>query len=699
MRKKEIKNRIDKLKKEIDQYRYFYHVLNKTKISDGALDSLKDELFKLELNNPEFITLDSPTQRVSGKSLDKFKKIEHNKPMMSLFDAFSKQDMIDWQNRLLRIRNDVKLNYFCELKLDGLAISLQYENGVFIKGATRGDGKIGEDVTNNLKTIESIPLKLREFNDNEYRKSGFDKKERKRIQESIEKGVFEVRGEVIMAKSIFDELNKKYKKIGKTLLANPRNAAAGSIRQLNSKISAERKLDFYFYEIVNSLGFTKHRQKSRLASLLGFKILNENKYCKSLDEVEKIHEYWEKKKEKLDFYIDGIVVKVDDLNLWPVLGVVGKGPRYMMAYKFSAEQVTAKIKKVKWQLGRTGILTPIAVFDPIKVGGVIVRHSTLHNMDEINRLDLRLGDTIIIERAGDVIPKVVKVIVNLRNGNEKKIIIPKKCLICGSKIVKVHKEVAYRCENNNCYAVNLRKLIHWASKGALDIKGLGVNVIKQLTQNGLVDNIADFYELKVEDLVLLERFAEKSANNLIKAIKEKKELNLAKFIYGLGIRHVGEETALLLAQQITNYKLEIRNDHIKMLDLINIFQKISVDKLEKIKDIGPVVAGSIYKWWRNEGNLRILRKLEKAGVFVVAISTNFISQKLYGKSFVLTGTLLNLTRNEAKTKIRKYGGSISSSISNKIDYVVAGKNPGSKYEKAKKLKIKILSEMEFKKLL
>jgi DNA ligase (NAD+) len=703
MVKQNIKDRIEKLKKEINYHRYLYHVLDRQEISDAALDSLKNELFKLEQKYPELITPDSPTQRIGGEPLDKFAKARHSSPMMSLFDAFTERDMRDWEERMKRLtiddlRMSNKLDYYSELKMDGLAVSLVYEKGVLTVGATRGDGRVGEDVTRNLKTIEAIPLKLREPSEEELEVIGVARKARQAVRRAVLEGKVEARGEVIMTKEVFNELNRKYKKEGKPIFANPRNAAAGSIRQLDPKVAAERKLDFYVYSLtvgaIHELPLRKHEQEHKLAELLGFKVLKQNKYCQDLDEVIKFHHYWEKHKGKLPFECDGVVVKVNDLSLWPRLGVVGKGPRYMMAYKFAAEQAATRVEDVVWQVGRTGVLTPIAALSPVYIGGVTVSHASLHNMDEIRRLGLKIGDTVILERAGDVIPKVVKVLPNLRNGQEKKISLPRKCPICEARVEKIPGEVAYRCSNKNCYAVNLRRLIHWASKGALDIDGLGPKIIEQLVKEGLVSDISDFYVLKEGDLKPLERFADKSAENLIKAINDKKEVDLARFIYGLGIRHVGEETALLLAKQF-----QIPDSRFQISDLIKRFKSISLEELEKLPDVGPIVAKSIYSWFRDKHNLAILEKLEKNGVRIISRKSKVESRKLSGKTFVLTGALESLTRNEAKAKIRELGGSVSSSVSKNTDYVVAGADPGSKYDKAVKLGIKIMSEEEFIKLI
>ena len=697
MTKDKAKKRIEKLRKEISHHRYLYHVLDKIEISDAALDSLKNELESLEQAFPDLITSSSPTQRVGGQALEKFEKVTHSKPMMSLFDSFSQEDMQDWEERIKKIleKQEIKkqFNYFCELKLDGLAIGLVYKNGLLAQGATRGDGKMGENVTSNIKTIEAIPLKLRQINEKELLKLGFNKNVIRNIQNQIKQGSIEVRGEVLMNREIFNSLNQKYQKQGKQPLANPRNAAAGSIRQLDPKVVAERKLDFYAYEIITELGQITKEQENNLVQLLGFKILHHNKVCKNMEEVNKMHAYWDKNKIKLGFDCDGLVIKVNDLSLRSILGVVGKGPRYMMAYKFSAEEATTKVENVAWQIGRTGTITPVSILEPIKIGGVTVSHATLHNIDEIKRLGLKIGDTVIVQRAGDVIPKIIKVIKNLRDGSEQKISTPKKCPICDSDIIQVKGEVAIRCTNKNCYAVNLRNLIHWASKGALDIEGLGPKIIEQLVKASLVSDISDFYSLKAGDLLSLEGFAQKSADKLIQSINNEKEITLEKFIYGLGIRHVGEETAVLLAQKVQSPKSKVQS----ISDFLGIIQSFGEDNLKDIDDVGLKVAKSIYDWFRDEHNLKVLEKLEQNGVKIKVL--NSLSQasnlKFQNKVFVLTGTLNKLTREQAKDKIRKLGGSISSSVSKKIDFLVAGENPGSKFKKAQKLGVEIINENDF----
>lgn len=697
MDKIDAKKRIEKLREEINHHRYLYHIEDRSEISDEALDSLKNELQKLEQEYPDLITPDSPTQRVAGTALDKFQKVEHSSMMISLFDAFSPEDMRDWEGRIDRIMDGrIKFDYYAELKLDGLASALRYEKGLFVLGATRGDGRIGEDVTQNLRTIESIPLKLREPSDREMASIGLDKNQIKNIRQLLAEGIIEVRGEAIMSKKTFAELNMKYARAGRPLLANPRNGAAGSIRQLDPKLSAERKLDFFVYAIATDLGLTKHEQEHELARLLGFRVIKENRYCRNLDEAIAFHHQMEKQRDKYPYECDGAVIKVNDLSLWSSLGIVGKGPRYIMAYKFTGMQVTTKVLDVVWQVGRTGTLTPTAVLEPAQVGGVTVTHATLHNFDEIRRLGLMIEDTVILERAGDVIPKVVQVLINLRDGKEKKIEIPKHCPNCNGKVIRDDREVAIRCINKDCYAIKLRQLSHWASKGAVDIEGLGPKIVEQLMREGLVVDPADFYSLTAGDLKPLERFADKSAENLIVAIGSKREIDLARFVYALGIRHVGEETALLLAQQFSISNSPRRRDkQFSIKEIIKYFQEINLEDLEKLPDIGPVVAKSIYDWFQDGQNIELLKKLEKNGVTVKITKTKLTNRVLEGKSFVLTGTLGGLTRDEAKAKIRELGGDISSSVSKNTDYVVAGAEPGSKYDKAVKLGVRIITEEQF----
>jgi DNA ligase (NAD+) len=726
MTKSEAKIRLDKLKAEIDIHRYNFSVLDKETISPAALDSLKIELFRIENEYPDLITPDSPTQRVSGKPLSKFKKVIHSQPMISLFDAFTESDMRDWQERnnnfLKRTLNE---EFYCELKLDGLAINLKYESGLLVAGATRGDGKVGENVTGNIRTINSIPLKLRVPSTRELSAAGFSDSNIKKIFSLVNEGVIEIRGEAIMTKKVFAELNKKYKAAGKAELANTRNGVAGSIRQLDSKITADRKLEFCAYDLLlfdsaenkpyeRGEIISRRDQADKLANLLGLKTLRQNRICKDMTEVFSFYKDVEKKRESLPFGIDGTVVKINDLKMWNVLGIVGKAPRYEMAYKFSAEQATTKIIDVKWQVGRTGALTPTAILEPVKVGGATISRSTLHNFDEIKRLDLRLGDTVIIERSGDVIPKVISVLKNLRTGKEKHITVPYECPMCGGKVEKVGAEVAYRCRNKKCYAVNLRQITHFVSKGAADLEGLGPKLIEQFLFSGLIKDAADLYKIKKEDLLSLERFAEKKADNVIAMISARKVLELEQFIYGLGIRHVGEETAQLLAAKVVEKMFDknggvsvkrenifSNKENISIDELIKIFSGFESEDLENLADVGPIVSASVDDFWRDEHNLDLLEKFKENGVSLSLKKISALNAasgrtaKLAGQSFVLTGTLESLTRGEAKDKIKALGGKVKENVSADTDYVVVGAEPGSKYDKAKKLGIKILAEKEF----
>jgi len=690
----ETNKRIIKLRQEIERHNYLYHVLDQPEISDAALDSLKNELVKLERQFPDLITADSPTQRVSGKPLATFKKVEHSIAMLSLFDAFSEEDMTQWQERLVKILGTKKdLHYFSELKMDGLAISLIYKNGILVKAATRGDGRVGEDVTANIKTIASIPLRLRIPTKQELLKIGLTNASIEKVLTNLSTGEIEIRGETIMTEAVLNKLNNEYKKLNKPLLANARNAAAGSIRQLDSSITASRQLDFYCYDIATEFGIELHSQEHSLAKLLGIKVLGFNKLCKNLAEVIDFHHSWEKKRDKLPFECDGVVAVVDKIKLWSDLGIVGKGPRYMMAYKFANEQATTKLLDVEWQIGRSGTLTPVAKLEPVRVKGVMISNATLHNFDEIERLGVKINDTVIVERAGDVIPKIIASLVKLRTGAEKTIKAPTKCPICNTPVMKKTGEVAYRCPNKNCYAVNLRHLMHWTSKTGLDIDSLGPKIIEQLVASGLVNDPADFYTLTKDDFLSLERFADLSSTNLVAAIEKAKTPTLEKLLYALGIEHVGEETALLLAKQAVNWSKLKKQSLATPEDLGNLFINLDKETLETLPDVGTKVALSIINWFNNKLNQNFLKKLTTAGLKIILPRLSI--GKLNNQSFVLTGTLNNFSRDEAKALIRNHGGQISESVSAQTDYVVAGDKPGSKYEKARKLKVKILNEQKF----
>ncbi|MBI3631495.1 MAG: NAD-dependent DNA ligase LigA [Candidatus Staskawiczbacteria bacterium] len=690
MDKYQIKQRIDKLKAVINHHRYQYHVLDKQEISDAALDSLKKELYDLEQQYPEFITVDSPTQRVGGKPLKEFKKIKHQERMLSFNDAFSKEDMRDWQARFLKLlaeKEKNQVNFYCELKIDGLAIELIYDNGIFKTGSTRGDGNIGEDITQNLKTVEAIPLDIRSTREvvKELEKEGL-----KHIAENINKkglGRIVVRGEVFISKKEFAQINKVQNQKGLPLYANPRNIAAGSARQLDPKITASRHLDSFAYDLITDFGQTTHEEKHKILNALGFKINKNNKYCQSLNEVFLFHNYWQEKREKLEYEIDGVVVIADNNKIFEKLGVVGKAPRGAIAFKFAQLQSTTQVLDIKIQVGRTGAMTPVAVLKPVRLSGITITRATLHNEDEIKRLGIKIGDTVIVGRAGDVIPDIIKVLPELRMGEEKSFKMPNFCPSCNTKLEKSATESLWRCPNSKCFARQRRAFYHFVSKGAFDIDGLGPKIIDRLLEEGLVQDTSDLFELKEGDVAGLERFAEKSAENLINSIAEKKEITLPKFIYALGIRNIGEETAIDLAENFGSVE-ELKNAKLK--------------DFESISNIGPIVAKSVYEWFNAKDNLNFLDKLKRTGIKVknpAFAKTTAGKGKLKGKIFVLTGSLSKMTRAKAREKIRNLGGDISSSISLKTSYLVAGAEPGSKINKAEKLGVKIIDEKEFLKII
>ncbi|MDD5606657.1 MAG: NAD-dependent DNA ligase LigA [Candidatus Pacebacteria bacterium] len=635
MKKSDAKKRIEKLKEFINHHRYLYHVLDKQEVSDNVLDSLKKELFDLEQKFPELITSDSPTQRVAGKALEKFEKVKHKQAMHSLNDAFSEKDLQDWLKRISKL-TDQKLDFFCELKIDGLAIELIYEEGILKTGSTRGDGIIGENVTQNLKTIEAIPLKLR-----------------KKINVSV-------KGEVFCPLKEFQKISKEF--------SNPRNVAAGSLRQLDPGITAKRNLDVFFYDV--HLEAETHFQKHELLKELGLKINPYNQYCKDLKQVMDFYKKIEAKRDKLPYEIDGIVIIVNNNEVFEKLGIVGKAPRGSIAFKFPAKQSTTILKNIRVQVGRTGVVTPVAELEPVLLGGALISKATLHNKDEIKRLGVKIKDTVVVQRAGDVIPDIVKVVKELRTGKEKSFSMPENCPFCLKPLKQ--EDVILRCINSKCPSKKRNYFYHFAS--VLDIQGLGRKIIDQLLDKGLVRDPSELFSLKIGDLLPLERFAEKSAQNIIQAIQEKRNVSLSKFIFSLGIPNVGDKTAQDLAHEF------------KSLDKL---EKISSEELEKIKDIGPVAARSIESWFLK--NKEYLNNLKKS----IKIKKE---KKQKNITFVLTGSM-NLSRDKLKEKIHSFGGKTASAVSRKINYLVVGKNPGSKVEKAKNLGIKIISELDLLKMI
>ncbi|MEX2052570.1 MAG: NAD-dependent DNA ligase LigA [Candidatus Paceibacterota bacterium] len=675
MNKSEAKKRIQKLRREIAKLRYEYHVENKADVTDDVYDSLTRELNDLTAKYPEFVDRNAGENRVAGKPLDKFVKVRHKVRMLSLNDVFSEEDLSLWDQRVKKLTNRKEIEYFCEAKLDGLAASLIYINGKFVRGATRGDGFIGEDITENLKTIHSIPLSLK----------------------PPYPVYLEVRGEAVMSKATLLKLNKQNQKTGQPLFANTRNAAAGSLRQLDPNLAAKRNLDFFAYDIVDINGGKKletHSEKHQYLRELGFQVDQNEAKSSSLAEVMAFTNKFKKIRDKFQYGIDGIVVSVDNLDLQQTLGVVGKAPRYMAAFKYPAERATTVVKDVRVNVGRTGVLTPLAIFEPTLVAGSMVSKATLHNMDQIERLDLRIGDTVVIEKAGDVIPKVVQVLAGMRTGRERKVKVPSACPECGSRVEKriggtfrdhnsspAPLSVAYYCTNPKCPAKDERYLEHFVS--AFDIYELGPKILRRFKDEGLITDAADIFVLSKEDIALLPRFGEKSAENIVAEIKSKKKVPLSKFLWALGILHVGEETARDLAENFGT------------LDMI---MKANQEEINAIENIGPAVSESTYEFFRNKDNLRFLEKLKQNGV-IVDKAEKRKAGKLTGMSFVLTGTLSGMSREIAKEKILSLGGKVAGSVSKTRSYVVAGADPGSKLTTAQKLGVRVLSEDEFLKML
>lgn len=671
MNNHEVNQRIKKLRNLIDHHRYLYHVKDVQEMSEAALDSLKKELFDLEEQFPKLITPDSPTQRVGGVPLKEFKKVAHQTRMLSLNDAFSQQDLQDWQARMFKLLTEQEKNhvdFYCEFKIDGLAIELEYENGIFVRGSTRGDGAIGEDITQNLKTIEAIPLTI------DYKKN------------------LTIRGEVFISKKEFAAQNEIQKKKGLPPYANPRNIAAGSVRQLDPKITASRKLDSFAYDIITGIDTKTHKEKHEKLKELGFKTNSQNRYCASLYEVLHFYQHVGKIREKISYEIDGVVVIVDNNALFEKLGIVGKTPRAAIAFKFAQSQATTIIEDIKIQVGRTGALTPVAILKPVQVSGITISRATLHNTDEIKRLDVKIGDTVIVGRAGDVIPDIIKVLPELRTGKERNFVMPRTCPSCNTKLSRLQSNrgsrsageksetgIIWYCPNQKCFARQRRNFYHFVSRPAFDIDGLGPKIIDRLLDYGFISDPADIFQLQAQDLVNVERFAKKSVQNLINSIAQKKEIPLSRFIYALGIRNIGQETALDLArhfyslQNLTGAKLE---------------------DFDAIANIGPIVAQSVHEWFSDKHNKKLLDKFKKVGVKVMSPKKE-TKGKLSGKIFIFTGSLDSIERELAKEKVRDLGGQISESISKNIDIVVAGAEPGSKLAKAQKLGLKIIGEKEF----
>jgi DNA ligase (NAD+) len=665
----DLKQEYQQLKEEIRYHRYRYYVLNNPLISDYEFDQKMIQLEEIEDQHPDWITPDSPSQRAGAEPLDKFEKVEHPAPILSLDNAFSPQDLRDWFDRIARLDDRVKsADFTIEPKLDGLTVVLHYQNGIFTQGATRGNGEIGEDITENLRTINALPLHIPVSEDG----PGVPE-------------VLVVRGEALITKSDFESLNKRLEKEGKKTYLNPRNTAAGSLRQLDSKITAQRPLTILVYAVVHSeKGDIPHTQWGTLNYLkdLGFPVAESSQHCQSLDEAIEICQ--DTDPGQFPFEIDGMVIKINDLSLAEDLGVVGKDPRGAIAYKFPAEEVTTQLEDIRVNVGRTGVITPYAVLEAVEIGGVVVRQATLHNFDLIKDKDIRIGDRVLVKRAGEVIPYVIGPIVDARSGDEKEYAIPETCPSCGEPIVNPEGEVAYYCTNNACPAQLVRNLEHFVSRGAMDIVGLGISTVEQLVEAGLVKDIADLYQLKKSNLLELEGFAEKKADNLVTAIQESESQPLYRLITGLGIRGVGEVAAQDLADRYSNLKE---------------LSQASKEEIESLEGFGPNIADSIVEWFENEENKEILKKLKENGVWPVAETKKDVGPlALEGMTFVVTGSLPTLTRTDVKDLIEKHGGKVTGSVSGNTDYLVLGENPGSKYDQAQKRGVPSISEEELKKM-
>lgn len=690
MNKTAAHQRIEHLRREIDRHRHLYHVLDQPEISDEAYDSLFRELVTLEAEFPEWRSDTSPTTRIGAEPRQQFRKVRHAVKQWSFDDCFDVAGLRAWEERTLRFLEKAgtmatTLEYMAELKIDGLKIVLTYEQGRFVRGATRGNGEVGEDVTENLRTIQSLPLLL------------------SKPVDAI------VVGEAWLSKSELERINARRKTKGEPLFANPRNAAAGSIRQLDSRVTAERKLDSFIYDIEQLDGLLRpDSQQGELALLkeLGFKTNPYTELCQTLEAVQVYYETWTQRRDELPYALDGIVIKVNDRNLQETLGYTGKAPRFGIAYKFPAEEGTTIVEEITIQVGRTGALTPVAHLAPVRLAGTTVSRATLHNADEIERLDVRIGDTVIVRKAGDIIPEVVSVLESLRSGREKKFSMPKRCPKCGGAVERqslsrkndmIEYSATTYCVNPRCFAKERETIIHAVSRKGFDIVGLGEKIVEQLMEVGLVSNVADIFELTSGDLAPLERFAEKSADKLSQSIARAKRVDLARFLFALGIRHVGEETAEALALSI-GAKLKRKTTSPRVLwEQATTFD---ISAWLSMPDIGEKTAHELYQWFHDKGHERLFHHFETAGVEIrlPAVKTG-TPLPLLGKTFVLTGELTNFTRDEAKRKIKELGGSVSSSVSQKTDYVVAGRDPGSKYDTAQKLGVKILDEAQFMRLI
>lgn len=664
---KDVEKKIETLREKIRHHEYLYYVLDSPQVSDAEFDKLMQQLKDLEAAHPSLVTPDSPTQRVGGKPREGFVKVRHSTPMLSLDNTYNEEELRAWERRVHELTGRSDVDYVCELKLDGMSLALVYEDGRLVRGVTRGDGSVGEDVTLNVRTVRSIPLSV----------------EKSKLKQAGIPANFEVRGELLMPTAAFKKVNEERERKGLPTFANPRNFTAGTVRQLDANVTAERRMDFFPYILLERGRTYLDRHSKTLDALgtAGFKVNRNHKLVDSMEEVWAFIEEWGGKREALPYEIDGIVVKVDRTALQDELGFTGKAPRWAIAYKYAARGGVTKLERIRWQTGRTGKLTPVAELVPIPIGGTTVRNATLHNMDEIHRLGVRIGDWVRVERGGDVIPKVVEVDKGHPRGDQD-VEDPKKCQVCGNKVVRTEGEVDYRCVNANCPAKLLGTILHFASRGVMNIDGMGDALVTQLVERELVKNVADIYKLTKADLLSLERMGDKSAQNILDEIEASKKLPLERVIYGLGIRMVGERTAQFLAE------------HFGSMEAL---EQAGGEELQNVNEVGPRIAESIVEFFGVPANRKLVECLGESGLAFQGKKKER-GTKLAGKTFVLTGTLAKHTRDEAKKMIEDAGGKVAGSVSKKTDYVVAGADAGSKLDKAKELGVAVIDEKEMETL-
>jgi DNA ligase (NAD+) len=668
MAAKDISHKIESLRDKIRHHEHLYYVLDNPSISDAEFDQLMNELKELEAKHPELITPHSPTKRVGGKPREGFVKVPHSSPMLSLDNSYDEEELRNWERRVHELSGRKDIEYVCELKLDGMSLALRYEDGQLVRGITRGDGTTGEDVTLNVRTVRSIPLSI----------------PKEKLKKAAIPASFEVRGEMLMPIAAFKRMNEEREKQGLSIFANPRNATAGTVRQLEPSITAQRRLDYFGYMLLQNgrTYFDRHWETLNALEAAGFKVNIRRALAKNFEEVHTFIAEWEGKRESLPYEIDGIVVKVDRTSLQQELGFTGKAPRWAIAYKYAARSGVTQVEDILVQVGRTGKLTPVAALKPVPVGGTTVSRATLHNMDEIERLGVKIGDWVEVERGGDVIPKVTRVIDDKDHPRgHRSFQMPEKCPVCGGKVVRTEGEADHRCVNANCPAKLRETILHFASRHVMNIEGMGDALVNQLTDRGMVKNVADIYKLTKAHLLELERMGDKSAQNVLNEIEASKKLPLERVIFGLGIRFVGERTAQFLAEHFGSMDALMR----------------ATEELLEVQEVGPRIAQSINEFFREPKNRELVEQLRKAGL-TLAGKKKERGTKLTGKTFVLTGTLANLTRDEAKKMIEDAGGRVSGSVSKKTDYVVAGSDAGSKLDKAKELGVAVIGEEEMKEL-